>query len=123
MDLEKQLKELRSIKGYVASSILSWTGDALAADTVDATLDAPLLATMCNDVFNSAHECASRIDPGGECKETIVTTPTAVVILRCSGKSSRAHFHIGCILSKDGNQALARMMLDKLMKNVTPFFA
>ena len=119
MDLERHLRELRSIKGYVASSILSWTGEALASDSVDTTMDAPLLSTMCNDVFNSAHECVEKLG-SGECLETIINTPDASILLRCSGKAAKAHIHVGCILAKDGNAALARMMLEKIAKKVAP---
>ncbi len=118
MNLEAHLQELRSIKGYIASNILNWTGELIANDTVDASVDAALLSTMCNDVFNSAHECVEKTEMG-ECTETIINMPIASIILRCSGKASKTHIHVGCILSKDGNSALARMTIDKIAKKVS----
>jgi predicted regulator of Ras-like GTPase activity (Roadblock/LC7/MglB family) len=119
MELERYLKELRSVRGYIASSILTWTGDAIASDIVDPSINASLLATMCNDAFNSAHECVEKLG-GGECLETVISMPVGTILLRCSGKASKSHIHVGCILAKNGNSALARMMIDKIAKQVAP---
>jgi len=122
MDLEVHLKELRVIKGYTASSILSAAGEALARDTTSASpnVDEALVAMLCNDVFGLSHECVERLDPSDECIEVDIITRDEVLILVCSGKAAKSHIHCACHLTRDGNVALARMMIDKLLKTVAP---
>jgi len=120
MDLESHLKDLRSIKGYMASNIMSWTGEAVAADTADPSRDPHMLAMVCNDIFNSAHECMEKLNPNDECLETIIHTRIASILMFCSGRAAKAHIHVSCILTKDGNTALAKMQIEKIANKVAP---
>ena len=119
MEFESHLNELRSIRGYLASNILNWTGEFLAQHTTDPSIDTTFLSALCNDVFNHAHSVVEKIDANQECTETLINMPFGTVILRCSGKSAKAHIHVGCIIVKDGNVALARMTVEKIAKTVS----
>jgi len=115
MDLENLLQEFRTIRGYIASSILSKAGEEIASDLVDTSIDAALLSITYNDIFNMAHECVEKMG-SGECTETNINTRDLLILMHCSGKATKVHFHLGCILAKDGNSVLAGMLLEKVMK-------
>ncbi|MBI5549597.1 MAG: hypothetical protein HY901_37400 [Deltaproteobacteria bacterium] len=117
MALEKQLQSLREINGYKASGIMSYTGEALAVDSNDPNIDLVLVGATFNDIFRSAHDASKKIGLDA-CKETIISTPKGVVVMRCTGVDAKAHLHIIGILAADGNQALLKMQMEKMVKPV-----
>ncbi|MBI5544666.1 MAG: hypothetical protein HY901_12310 [Deltaproteobacteria bacterium] len=122
VNLDLQLKELKDIKGYKASGIMSFTGELLAADSVDGSIDLNLVGATFNDIFRSSHEVCEKIGMQA-CTEEMIHTPKGYVLMRCSGKNARAHVHLICILTDDGNQALARLNIDRITKKVTEVIA
>jgi hypothetical protein len=38
--------------------------------------------------------------------------------MACSGVDAAVHFHLIAVLTKDGNQALAKMQLDKMIPKI-----
>lgn len=112
MNLEDLLKELRSVKGYQGSGVATFTGEILAGDVADASLNLPLIAALSNDVLRSAHEVAEKFN--STVTETAIYSTGGCVLMRCSGKHREPHLHIGCVMAKDGNAALARMTMEKI---------
>ena len=47
-----------------------------------------------------------------------IMTEEGIVMMACSGEESRVHIHVFAILEKDGNQALAKMALNKLVPEI-----
>jgi len=113
MELEALLKDLRSVKGYVASGVATFTGELLAGDSVDPNLDLALTAAMTNDVLRHAHEGTAKF-ANSVCEETLIRSRTSWVAMRCTGLQAKAHLHICCVLTSDGNTALTRMMMEKI---------
>jgi len=111
------LKELKSIKGYKASAIMSDAGKVLASDTSDEKMDLELVAATFNDIFRSAHEACDKIGLGS-CNESTIRTPKGVIIMRCSGSQSEVHFHAITILEEDGNQALMKLNIEKFLQKM-----
>ncbi len=121
MNLELLLKDLRSVKGYAGSGITTFTGEVIAGDSADPSLNLPLIAALTNDVLRSAHEVAEKF-AGTDCEETFIHSTGGSVLMRCTGKRSKAHLHIGCVLKADGNTALARMTMEKIAAKAAESF-
>jgi len=117
MSLEKHLQELAGIKGYKASGIMNFTGEMLAANSRDDSIDFEVVGATFNDIFRSAHEAAGKVGLMAA-TETTITTPNGVIIMMCSGVNSRAHVHTITVLDKDGNAALTRMTMQKQLNGI-----
>lgn len=117
MALEHYLQGLKEIKGYKASGIMNFTGEMLASDSEDKNIDLAIVGATFNDIFRSAHEASKKIGLDA-CKETVIATPKGVVVMRCSGIDAKSHVHFIGILSSDGNQALMKMQMEKMVPPV-----
>jgi len=113
MALEKYLERLKSINGYKASGIMTFTGEVLASDSIDANIDPAMVGPIFNDLFRAAHEASEKIGLEA-CLETTITTPKGFVVMRCSGLDAPIHFHLMVLLAVDGNAAMAKMELAKI---------
>lgn len=112
MELEQHLQGLKQIRGYKASGIMDFTGEMLAFDSMDTSVDLNLFGATFNDIFRAAHE-ASRMIGLDTCRELVMNTPKGVIVMRCSGVDAQVHFHLICVLASDGNQALAKLQFEK----------
>ena len=110
--LGELLKPLCRIKGYKAAIILTHSGEILARDTVEEGFNLQEIGHVFNNIFKAAHEASEKIGLMA-CLETTIRTPNGIIIMKCSGVDALAHFHLITVLSSDGNQALARMELEK----------
>ncbi len=117
MALESHLQSLKEIKGFKAAGIMNFTGEMLASESADPNIDLSLVGATFNDIFRSAHEASKKIGLDA-CKETVISTPKGVVVMRCSGTAEKAHFHVIGIMAHDGNQALMKMQMDKMVPAV-----
>jgi predicted regulator of Ras-like GTPase activity (Roadblock/LC7/MglB family) len=117
MALEKHLQALKEIKGFKAAGIMNFTGEMLATESADPNVDLSLVGATFNDIFRSAHEASKKIGLDA-CRETVITTPKGVVVMRCSGVDSKSHFHLIGIMAADGNQALMKMQVEKMVPAV-----
>lgn len=117
MALETILEDLRGINGYKAAALMNFTGEILAADSVDAAIDLGNVGAVFNDIFRSSHEAAGKVGLQ-VCNELTMRTPNGLIIMACSGVDSPVHFHLIAVLSEDGNQALAKMQLDKMIPRI-----
>lgn len=117
MALEKYLEELKSIKGYQAVAIMNFTGEVLASDTIDKNADLNMVGATFNDIFRSAHEACEKIGFQA-CRETIIQTPSGTIVMCCSGVDAMVHFHVIGILTGDGNQALMKMQIEKIIPKI-----
>jgi predicted regulator of Ras-like GTPase activity (Roadblock/LC7/MglB family) len=117
MAIEKFFEPLKEIRGYKAAGIMNYTGEVVAYDSSDPAIDLALVGATFNDIFRAAHEASKKIGLDA-CKEAVIMTPKGIVIMTCSGVNAKVHFHTIAILSADGNQALMKMQLEKMMPAV-----
>ncbi len=117
MALESYLERFKKINGYKASAIMNFTGEILAQDSIDPNIDLGMVGATFNDIFRTAHEASDKIGLEA-CREAAISTPKGVIIMRCSGVKSKVHYHIITIFSADGNQALAKMEMEKMIPPV-----
>ncbi len=110
--LAVHLSELRDVKGYLASAIMTFNDATLATHTTVGGINLEATGVVFNDIFRNAHEAARKI--GLEtCKNMVITTPKGIIVMECSGVESAAHIHFIVILEAGGNQSLVRMNLQK----------
>ncbi len=117
MSLEEHLMGLKDIKGYMASGVMSFTGEMLANDSADVTLDLALVGATFNDIFRSAHEASSKIGLD-YANEMTIETPKGNVIMFCSGVDAKVHFHLIGVVSHEGNEALMNMQMKRLIEPI-----
>lgn len=117
MELESYLLEFKDINGYLASGIMDFTGETLATNSVSNGIDLEATGATFNDIFRSAHEASKKIGLEA-CRKLSITTPKGVVVMECSGVDSTSHLHFIVVLKEDGNQALARKTLERIVPQV-----
>ena len=118
MALEAVIESLKGVKGYKAAGIMTFTGEMLVNDTADSKIDLGVVGATFNDIFRSAHEASEKIGLEA-CKEAMIQTPKAVILMLCSGVQAKEHFHIISIIAIDGNVALMKMNMEKLVPSIT----
>ncbi|WLE97657.1 MAG: response regulator [Candidatus Electrothrix communis] len=112
--LESILKRLRGIKGYKGAGIMDFSGETIATDCLDSNFNIARIGAVFNDVFRSAHEKAE-CSGLNACNELTLKTEDAIIIICGSGAESTVPFHLIAVLDKDGNQALTKMQLAKII--------
>ena len=111
------IKDLREINGYRAAAVMNFTGEVLLGDAVDAEIDLGYVSAMFNDVFRSAQKACEK--SGFEANlETTVVTPRGIVLMRRSDAGDRLPVHVIVLLERDGNQALMKMELERMMPSI-----
>jgi predicted regulator of Ras-like GTPase activity (Roadblock/LC7/MglB family) len=111
--LEGCLARLQTVKGYMASAIMTFRGELLASHSSVAQIDLQVVAKTFNDIFKTAHEASEKIGLGA-CLETVISTPKGTIIMHCSGVDALIHFHLLAIITSDGSLALAKMDLERM---------
>lgn len=117
VDLESYLSDLNSIRGYRASGVMSFSGQMLASNSIDPQINLEILASIFNDTFLVAHEVSTEVNLQAA-NEIIFKTDQEIIIIICSGIDAKAHIHLLAVLYKDGNLALARMVMEKLLSKL-----
>lgn len=113
MAIEALLEELKGIKGYMSSAIMNFTGEILASDSVSSEVDLDVVGATFNDIFRTAHEAAGKVGFSAA-NEMVIQTPNGVIIMLCTGVNADVHLHMVTVLAKDGNQALAKLTMEKM---------
>lgn len=112
--LDDILNNLRGIKGYRAAALMNFTGEILVQDSVDSKIDLESIGPVFNDVLRNAEEAAGKTDLG-VCDEFVLRTPDGVIVMSCSGMEATVHFHLIAVLERDGNQALTKIQLARII--------
>jgi CheY-like chemotaxis protein len=114
LNLKSYVEALQNINGYRAFTIMNFTGEILENDSKDPNIDLNYLCAMFNNIFLSAHKVCEKTgfdDP----LETTIVTPKGIVLMRCSGTQSKTHIHLIAILEPDGNHALMKIEMERMM--------
>lgn len=115
--LDDKLDGLKGINGYKGAAISDYTGDLLLSDKGSLKGNFDETSATFNDIFRSAHK-ASKALGLGVTKTMQIQTEDGLIMMACSGEDARAHVHVFVILEEDGNQALTRMELKKLVPKI-----
>lgn len=113
IELEKMFSSLHCIKGYRAAALMNFSGEILIADAVDPTVELDNIGPVFNDVLRSSEEAADRLGLDA-CSEFALKTSKGVIVMCCSGTAA-VHFHLLAVLDRDGNQALTKLQMARLI--------
>jgi hypothetical protein len=93
---------------------MDFSGETIASDCLDPNLDIVSTGAIFNDIFRSAQETSATSGLHG-CHGLTLRTQDCIIILCASGDASAVPFHLITLLDKDGNQALTRIQLAKII--------
>ncbi len=112
MAMEDHLSDIKGVKGFMAVGVMQFTGELLAAEVADTSIDLGLVGATFNDIFRSVHEVCEKI--GLErATQMALHTAKGVVVMRASEPGAKIQLHLVTILAADGNQALAKMYMEQ----------
>jgi len=112
--LENLLDDLKVIGGYKAAALLDSTGEVLVSDASNLKGDLDMAVAIFNDIFSTGHKTVHKLSLG-MMKTMQFMTSDGVVLMECSGADERIHLHLFVILGAEGNHALARMQMTKII--------
>ena len=119
---ESILSSLSDVKGYLGGAINNYTGECLVCDAAKLSGNLEETSATFNDIFRDSHTISRNLKLGAtEIME--IHTEKAVVLMGCSGEDSRVHLHIFAIFSQDGNVALGKMALNKVLPKAVEMLA
>ena len=111
---ESILEGLASIKGYLGGAINNYSGECLICDAAKLSGDLETVSATFNDIFRDAHAVSKKLKLGAtDIME--IHTEKAVVLMGCSGEDARVHLHAFAVFNTDGNVALGKMALKKVL--------
>ncbi len=122
VDFDEHMKKLRSVNGYLGSAILNFSGETLYLDEDNVGTDIAYSASVFNDAFRMISESSLDI---GFAEASFVETKTYdghVFLINSSGYENSEQFsriNIFSIFTDDGNVALAKMIIDRVSKNIS----
>lgn len=93
---------------------MNFTGEMLVSDSIDPQINLDTIGSAFNDIFLVAHEVTTEVGLK-TATEICFETPQQLILMICSGRDAKAHIHLLTILDKEGNLALVRMTMGKLL--------
>ena len=122
IDFEQSMKKIKGINGYLGSAVLNFAGETLYMDENDTGMDIAYSASIFNDAFRMMSE--SSLDVGFS-EASFVETKTHdghVFLINSAGEQMGDNFskiNVFSVFRDDGNIALAKMVIDKVSKNIS----
>jgi len=111
---ESIFDDIKQINGYMGVGLSQYTGDLLLFDKSDSDINIEETSIIFNDVFRDTHALSTKLSLG-HTKIMEISTEKSKILMACSGENSPVHLHLFAIFKKDGNVALAKMILPKIM--------
>jgi predicted regulator of Ras-like GTPase activity (Roadblock/LC7/MglB family) len=111
---ESIFDDIKQINGYLGVGISQYTGDLLLFDKANEKINLEETSVIFNDVFRSSHSLSQKLSLG-KTEIMEITTENAKILMACSGENSSIHLHAFAIFKNDGNVALAKMILPRIL--------
>ncbi len=115
--LEKTLNMLQGIQGCKASALVLHSGEIIASDVADASIDIEHLIERFNTLLNQAHETCET--SGFESvNDLIISASHHKVVMLCSGVDSKVHFHVMAVATTDCDIEILDLSLRKIISKI-----
>ncbi len=111
---ESIFDDIKQVNGYMGVGISEYTGEILLSDKVNNEINLEETAVIFNDIFRNSHSLSHKLSLG-RTKIMEIITDNAKILMACSGENSSVHLHAFAIFKNDGNVALAKMILPRIM--------
>jgi len=112
---ESIFDDIKQVNGYLGVGVSQYTGELLLFHKSDKKINLEETAVIFNDVFRSSHTLSTKLSLG-KTEIMEITTERAKILMACSGEDASLHLHVFAIFAKDGNVALAKMILPKILR-------
>jgi hypothetical protein len=122
IEFDQAMKRLRSVNGYLGSAVLNYSGETLYMDEENTNVDIAYSASIFNDALRMISESSLDV---GFAEASLVEARTEdghVFLVNSSGDASGDNFSkltTFAIFRDDGNVALAKMIMEKSVKNMS----
>ncbi|MBN2693774.1 hypothetical protein JXR93_03845 [bacterium] len=121
MDLKRHIEPLSKINGYLGSGVFTPTGELLEGNSMISGIHHELAGAAVNDTLLHAQEMINSIGMGHS-NFLQIDSDLGIVLTRCFNNKQNKHFHTVLYLRKDGNVAMAKLMLQKAVDALTNEF-
>jgi predicted regulator of Ras-like GTPase activity (Roadblock/LC7/MglB family) len=111
---ESIFNDIKQINGYLGIGISQYTGELLLFDKTNENIKLEETSVTFNDVFRSSHSLSKQLSLG-KTEIMEITTADAKILMACSGENTSLHLHLFAIFKKDGNVALAKMIIPRIL--------
>ncbi|MCF8051622.1 MAG: response regulator [Desulfobacterales bacterium] len=108
------LAGLQAVTGYRGSAVADLSGEVLIQDTVEPDLDLELIGAVALDLVRAGSRVAKETGLG-ECLEVLLSADGGILL--CVSPA-RQEFHALVLLGANGNRALAKIALKKIMPSL-----
>ncbi len=123
--MKELIEKLKSIDGFIAAGAFSPNGEMLAEVTMGSSLAE--LGALANDVLLKSQKTTD-IMGVGRGNMIHITAPKANILVRCLNENTdfaanepgRAHVHMVLVITPEGNVALGKMRLEKVILELAP---
>ena len=111
---ESIFNDIKEINGYLGIGISQYTGEILLFEKENNSINLEETAVIFNDLFRNSHSLSKKLSLG-RTEVMEIVTESAKILMACSGEDTSVHIHVFAIFKKDGNVALAKMVLPKIL--------
>lgn len=108
------LAGLQEVTGYRGCTVVDLSGEVLIQDTVEPDLDLELIAAVALDLIRAGGRVAKETGLG-ECLEVLLSADGGILLCVSPAKEE---FHALVLLGANGNRALAKIALKKIMPSL-----
>ena len=114
---ESIMKPLQSVKGYLGAAINNYTGECSVCNVQRLSLNVEETSATFNDMLRDSHKVSKNLKLSATKIMEIQTLKGKVikVIRGCSGEDAKVHLHIYAMFSDDGDVALGKMVINKML--------
>jgi predicted regulator of Ras-like GTPase activity (Roadblock/LC7/MglB family) len=122
MKLNKSMKRLRSVDGYLGSAVLNYSGETLFVDQKKTNIDIAYSAAVFNDALRVVSDSSSDIGLSDASFLEIKTFDGHVFLINSTGDfydDELSKLNVFALFRDDGNIGLAKMVIDRTSKRLS----
>lgn len=120
MAIKEQLAQFSEIGGYLGGGVFSPQGEMLEGTTEISGIHFETAGSMIHDMLLNAKKI-SESSGFGNCDMIQLDTEMGIILAKCFN-DGKIHFHTVLVIKKDGNVAMAKMKLKKVVDLLKPEF-
>lgn len=117
MNLKTHLETLSKVSGFLGSGVFTPVGELLEGSAMISGIHMDHAGALINETLLHAQEMTKDIGMGNT-DFIQVDTEMGIVLARCFNNKTDKHFHVVLAIKKDGNIAMAKIMLSKAIEGL-----
>ena len=115
------LDRLKELNGYMASAITDIEGNILISNIGEKSKfigdSFTAILNRINQTFVENHKVTKELKLGCT-NEMLISTENSFILFTCTGESTNNHQHIFVVLDRNANEAFARMVVKRMVKEM-----